>query len=204
MFVPVGFLVGLKLYFWVVLPIIITIFLFIWETFRKSYDEHALNIGLGSLYKSLYFSPSTNPDVRCTLYTPKFFKRNYLNQLLPYTPRGGGKGRKLHNSKGIVGKCYRSQKTCFEYISDENAARFREYMVDNWSFTEEEAARLVQDRRAYMCLPITNRKGNSVLGVIYFDSNSKDLFTPEVADKAEKLMPIFGELLTMRVVGKEV
>ena len=47
--------------------------------------------------------------------------------------------------------------------------------MSQWSYTEREAKGLSRGRYSFMAVPI--RSGQRVLGVVYFDSDERELFT---------------------------
>ena len=61
--------------------------------------------------------------------------------------------------------------------TDDYDAFIRE-MVSEWGYTRDEARALTEDRQAWMAVPIQGRQG--AVGVVYLDTNSRDLFAPEV------------------------
>jgi|GEM_PF-5610693 len=123
-------------------------------------NRRSLNIVLRSIYKTV--KGNYDGNIRCALWIPCRFKKETLKQALNYIPSDHGRGRKLNQSKGIVGRCFREKRMLFEHIKEET--NFKKYMVENWGFTNKDAEQLTLDRRSYMCLPILSRKEDAVLG----------------------------------------
>lgn len=158
-------------------------------------DSKSLNNVLNSIYKIV--KSHCGGDIRCTIWMPCRFKKETLKQILHYIPAGYGKGRKLHQSKGIVGRCFREKRILSEHLEQDKD--FKKYMVENWGFTVKDAEQLSLDRRSYMSLPILNKDRDSVLGVVYFDSDKLDEFEPEIANIVELFLPILGDNLAATI-----
>jgi len=163
------------------------------------YDIAALEADLEAFHSAMEFPPDEN--IRCAIYVPT--KRGeYLKQITSYMPSGrGGRGNKVHSSKGIIGRAYREDEHRIELLKDLNYSStefFQSQMVTRWGFTKDDARKLTQDRRAYCALIIKDEKRNTV-GMLYCDSNKLSTFEhPNSFEKAQKFAPFFAELLKLR------
>jgi hypothetical protein len=198
--VAVGLCVNFELWWWLTASVIV---LFVVETIAslKPYDTVTLKAALESIHENLSFPADAN--VRCTIHVKSRRltdrKEVFLKQILNYVPTGGGKGRKFHSAKGIIGKCFRERGICFE-VMDENKPDFNfvKKMVSVWGYTEQEAGARDTSRRSYMCLPILDPDEEEVVGVLYFDSRKMDTFSPDIAQNAERFLTMISRLLHLR------
>jgi hypothetical protein len=163
------------------------------------YEVGALEAALDAFINAMKFPKDEN--VRCCIYVPTK-GGEILKQITCYMPgRGGGGGKKVHSSKGIVGRAFRETKHRIEILKDPNYSSvefFQAKMVERWGFTREEVRTLTQDRRAYCALVIKNDKGE-VLGVLYCDSNKTATFEhPDTFERAQGFAPFFSELLKLK------
>lgn len=158
----------------------------------------ALEAAIDAFINAMKFPKDEN--VRCCIYVP-IKGGQVLKQITCYVPGRGEGDKKIHSSKGIVGRAYRETKHRIEILKDPNyssAEFFQAKMVERWGFTQEEVRNLTQDRRAYCALVIKNEKGE-VLGVLYCDSNKTATFEhPDTFERAQGFAPFFSELLKLK------
>jgi hypothetical protein len=108
----------------------------------------------------------------------------HLQQCVPYVGGPGGKpGRKFSSRSGIIGRaCLNNEVIVASRRSDDHDA-FVQEMVSVWNFPMVEARELDPSRRAWMAVPLTETDAGDadcVIGVVYLDSNDKDLFTEDM------------------------
>lgn len=102
-----------------------------------------------------------------------------LEQLLPYLGgRGGPAGRRYSTRSGLVGLAVRDQSIIVAQRQNADYEAFLRELVQEWSYTPEEARALTLDRQAWMAVPIPGASG--IVAVVYLDSDQRDFFTPEL------------------------
>ncbi len=102
-----------------------------------------------------------------------------LEQVLPYIGgQGKGAGRRFSIRSGIIGRAVRDAAPYTFVRQTDDYDAFINEMVSEWGYTRDEARALTEDRQAWMAVPIQGPQG--ALGVVYLDTNSRDLFAPEV------------------------
>ena len=123
---------------------------------------------------------SKEQDIRITLYIPSMFNSKKLKQATRYYPslKYGSLKAGIKQSKGIVGKCYRSNK---EEISEvKPRQKPKKYLMEHWGFTEDEVMNMQLDRKSYLVSPVRDKGGN-VKGIVYLDSVERNVFSSEIA-----------------------
>jgi hypothetical protein len=91
-----------------------------------------------------------------------------LLQLTDYVgPEGGRKGRITHVTKGIIGRCARTEN--METVDFADADEYHSSMVKDFGFTNEETERHTKTGRSYLAYPIKNK--GRIVGVLYFFSS---------------------------------
>ena len=126
-------------------------------------------------------------DVRCTFYVPIWFGKRKLMQTFDYIRFGDSYGGWLCRPiiKGIIGKNYKDGKPKVENFKNE--VEYLEKMVKKYGYTVEEANRISDDRRSYLCYPIVDEKG-TVLGLMYFDSDKYGCYSDDDNNEVIKMV----------------
>lgn len=102
-----------------------------------------------------------------------------VEQVLAYVGgQGSGAGRRFSIRSGITGRVARDGVPYVFTRQGNDYAAFLTEMVSEWGYTRDEATKLTRDRQTAMAVPILGQPG--VIGVVYLDSNRRDLFSPEV------------------------
>lgn len=154
---------------------------------KQDYDGllGALHVLYGCISRNLSFGEQDYGRLRVTVHrvvpdTKPDKAPEQLEQLLPYVGgKGKEAGRKFSIRSGIIGKAVREKAAfAFSRQNDDHEAFIRE-LVSDWSYTEEDARSLTADRKSWMAVPIFG-KDDSVVGVVYLDSNEKNFFNKDV------------------------
>ena len=126
-------------------------------------------------------------DIRCTFHVPIWFGKRKLMQAFDYIRFGDSYGgwRCQPIIKGIIGKNYKDGKPKVENFKDE--VEYLEKMVKKYGYTVEEANRISDDRRSYLCYPIQDEKG-SLLGLMYFDSDQYGSYSVDDTHELMKMI----------------
>lgn len=99
-----------------------------------------------------------------------------LEQLVSYVGGDGGEvGRRFSIQSGIIGKAIREKKPFVGTRRNDNYAEYIGELVSFWSYTEEDAKKLSQDRMSWLAVPIfyRNKKAEAV---VYLDSAERGFF----------------------------
>ena len=100
-----------------------------------------------------------------------------LLQLTGYTgPVGGGAWRFTPASKGIIGRCMRTER--LETVSFSNDVEYREKMVTEFGFSLGEAKSRTTTGRSYLAQPIVSEE--KLVGVLYLFSTEVQVFPGSV------------------------
>ena len=98
-------------------------------------------------------------------------------QIIDYRGRFGGKRwRTVNATKGIIGRCLRTGKT--EIVNFASEEEYDRRMVEEFSFTREEANKHTKPARSYWAHPVFSR--DELVGVIYLFSNELQVFPKAV------------------------
>ena len=126
-------------------------------------------------------------DIRCTFHVPIWFGKRKLMQAFDYIRFGDSYGgwRCQPIIKGIIGKNYKDGKPKAENFKDEN--EYQTQMVNKYGYTFEEANKLTNDRKSYLCYPIVDEKG-TVLGLMYFDSDQYGSYSVDDTHELMKMI----------------
>ena len=87
---------------------------------------------------------------------------------------GGDAGRKLPLKTGVVGKAVLQKKLIIARRMEQDHAAYRQQMVEEFNFTEQEVAGLRDDRHSWAAMPIF--EGDRVVGALYLDSLDPHFF----------------------------
>lgn len=118
-----------------------------------------------------------DPSLRVTIHrvVPPLDRPEMIEQIVPYVGgKGGGAGRKFSIRSGITGAAIRNKSVyTSSRVSTDEEAYVTELMAE-WSYTEHDARAVSKDRHSSMAVPLSN--GQQVVGVVYLDSDKRDLF----------------------------
>jgi len=154
---------------------------------REDYDGllGAMHVLYGLVSARAGIGPQEHGRLRVTIHRVvqpvKGGAAEELEQLLPYI--GGardGAGRKFSIRSGVIGKAVRGRGAVFASRASEDYEQFLSDLVRDWAYTEHDARRLTSDRRAWMAVPVFDRKKIVVMAVVYLDSNETEFFTPDL------------------------
>ncbi|MGH9428923.1 MAG: GAF domain-containing protein, partial [Terriglobia bacterium] len=115
------------------------------------------------------------------LYTsPDDASEHALVQVTEYSGRLGGKRwRFTLSTKGVIGRCLRTQKP--EWVNFGSLAEYEERMVTEFGFTPKEVQEHTQQARSYWAEPVVAR--GQMVGVMYLFSTELQVF-PCAAEKS--------------------
>jgi hypothetical protein len=68
-------------------------------------------------------------------------------------------------------------------------------LVDFFHLSKYRAKTVLDDRRAYLCYIMTERRAESIIGVLFLDSSKEDSFTAQVVQEVENYAPIFASII---------
>lgn len=123
------------------------------------------------------------PGDRIAVHRLLRFPTKGYEQLTEYypRPRKSSVGRRFPMSHGIVARALVNRHPRAWAVPD--GMDFREAMVREWSFTDDEVARLTQDRRSFIAYPI-GQQGEYAHAVLYLDSADRSRFGGAAGDAA--------------------
>jgi len=128
-------------------------------------------------------SAASDPRMRMTfqrVVPPVGNHAEHMEQVVPYIGHGGGgEGRMFSIRSGIAGKACRTGEVCLMKRESLSEAAYRDELVADWHYTRSDVKTITPDRFAAMAVPIKDRGGQRVLGVVYFDSCQKACFDGE-------------------------
>lgn len=167
-----------------------------WITRPEQFDRDTLYRLLSAFLRVLEIPP--DDDVRCTIWVRE--NRESLKQIVNYVPKNTtGPFKTLHTSKGIVGLACRTGEAQSLMLSKElKETEYKDILITNWGFTEDEAARVNKERRAFIAIPVVKSDGK-VSAVIYCDTKDPDIFAKldisKLLDKAKDAAILLEPLL---------
>ncbi len=103
-----------------------------------------------------------------------------LVQLSDYTRQGGRRWRVVQPTKGIVGRCLRTESEVWVNFSTEQ--EYRRRMVEEFGFTHEETDQHTTTARSYLAYPV--RSKGTVVAIMFFFSTEPQVF-PLATDEDE-------------------
>jgi hypothetical protein len=168
-------------YTWIWVPVIAILLLRYFEVRRSVSERHERVAAQLKQIVQTYLSKISG--IRATYYVPVW--RKELQQTCDYIFTGGGKGRRFSQVKGIIGKCYREKE--IEIVNFSSAEDFRERMMKDFGYTEDEIKKRTPDRRSYYCYPFFDERKMNVIGLAYFDSSQYNVFTNDPGNIVETI-----------------
>lgn len=101
-----------------------------------------------------------------------------FQQLVEYIGgKGGGMNRTFPVQSGIAGMAVRTGSVYAQSRNNDDNEAYENELVEKWGFTRRGAKSVSKHCFSWMAVPILDRDGNHVLGVVYLDGTEKDLFT---------------------------
>lgn len=153
----------------------------------EQYQHHGLSAALAVLHAATAhacgFSPKESDErLRVTFHrvVPPLDKPEHIEQLVPYV--GGsqsGAGRRFSIRSGITGKSIREKSVYTATLVNGDEKKRRKELKEEWGYTDHDLQTLSMDRYSSMAIPILSAHGQKALGVVYLDSDQRDLFAPE-------------------------
>lgn len=118
---------------------------------------------------------------------PPLNECEHIEQIVPYVGgdarAGGGLGRKFSVRSGITGSTIRSRDVFIMNRQNDDPGAYKDELIKAWHYTAEDVKNLTMDRHSGMSIPILDKSGQHVLGVVYLDSSKKNLFSAAVMQK---------------------
>lgn len=155
----------------------------VFANLEEKYDTTTIERILWDFWDELK-KENLEKGLRYTVWVPIRWGRELL-KITDYTPSDKKEAKKkkkqvLNPAKGIIGKCYRTRESWSETIlvPPGDKEKFMQIMIEEWGFTEEEAEKLKDDRRAYLAFPVIGAN-YQILGVFYCDSSKGDKFVDD-------------------------
>ncbi len=104
-----------------------------------------------------------------------------LEQVIPYVGDKGGKaGRYFTIKSGLIGLAVRENAPFVMKWDGTDPAEFIRELKTKYNYTNDEADRLVTYRRSWFAVPISGKRENEVIGVMFLDSGDPEFFNDEV------------------------
>ena len=103
-----------------------------------------------------------------------------LEQVVPYVGgNGGGAHRKFPIRSGITGQAGRTGEIQVMERESSSEEAYRAELVSKWHYTKGDVAAISTERYSAIAIPVTDRDGQHVIGVVYLDSSEKNCFSSE-------------------------
>ncbi len=152
---------------------------------------------LESMLPSIWRALELRDGDRITIHHLRSGRRERYEQLTDYYPTRIGRGRVYGFAHGIVGQCFKVPSSPHSY-SIPPGADFATEMKRRWNFTDDELARLTQDRRSFFTIAI-GREGQFARAVFFMDSADPERFSEtreaEIVDRIELFVPLLEEIV---------
>lgn len=141
-----------------------------------------------SILPAICYVLQLDGSTRVAIHYIRSKKAQTYEQITSYYPTNIGQGRQFAFTQGITGQAFRTRLSQAYSIPD--GTPLAEDYRRRWSFTDDEIARLAQDRRSFYAYPL-GKKEEFAKVVLYFDSANPSTFAPErkreLDSKIEKL-----------------
>lgn len=152
------------------------------EDEQRSHDglQAALSVLHAVITDALNKQGDDPPDLRATFHrvVPPIPDAKKLEQIIPYV--GGacdGENRQFPIHAGITGSAVRQNQVLIMDRLGQSEDAYRKELIADWAYTESDARKMTMDRFSAIALPVTDRTGKQVLGVIYMDAKRKNCFS---------------------------
>ena len=152
---------------------------------QRSHDglKAALHVLHGVVCHEAKVTNPANGFLRATFHrvVPPLNECEHIEQIVPYVGGdarlGSGLGRKFSVRSGITGSAIRTQDVFTMTRQNDDPEAYKAELIKEWHYTAEDVKNLTMDRHSGMSVPILDRSGQHVLGVVYLDSSQKNLFS---------------------------
>lgn len=141
-------------------------------------------------------------DIRATFHrvVPPLDDPSEIQQIIPYIGGDGdGSGRRFSLNTGITGKAIRDLEP---YILSSNAKdelELRASLVTDLGYTRPQAKKVSPGRYSAIAVPVIDKSGQHVLGVIYLDSLGRHVFDEEeITQMILRICDSIGDFVTKR------
>jgi hypothetical protein len=180
--------------------------------YEQQVRVHNLSESLATAKKALMEAMGTTDAhlIRATIHVPDVVLKGYLYQLVNYTPGGYGKGRRLSERFGILGRSWRLERSLCtnEALTDSNNQLEREEdLIQFWGMTREEAqGRSALETSSCLCILLREEMTKMRVGVLYLACERANQFTSAVDYKSHlirqssKVKAVRSELDTMEAI----
>jgi hypothetical protein len=122
--------------------------------------------------------PQSPPQLRITIYHP--VGKDKLEQVIDYVghARGGAKARRQCNARaGVIGAAYRSREARVANRVNDDLEAYIQELVNEWSYTEEEARALSPETRSAFAVPLQESSATPLIGILFLDAVTPKFFT---------------------------
>ena len=143
-----------------------------------------VQFSLPAIFRVLGLNEQTD---RIAVHHLRSVRSRQYEQLTDYYPDGGRRtrGRVFSFDQGIVGKAFKN-RALRSYVVPSGKTT-AEAMVEDWSFSPEEVARLDQSRHSYWAFPI-GQEGPYPKAVLYMDSADPARFDATGSKRAAEMV----------------
>lgn len=120
-----------------------------------------------------------NLDLRMTFHrvVPPLDNPKTIEQIIPYVGwTTSGQGRSFSVNTGITGQAIRNKEPHIMASNAGSDTEHRRELVANWGYTASQAAGLSPGRYSAAAIPVLDKSGQHVLGVIYSDASDSHVF----------------------------
>jgi hypothetical protein len=154
-------------------------------------DEQRSHDGLNAALKVLYavVIDALGPDdldLRATFHrvVPPLSDPEKLEQIVPYVGgNGDGENRTFPIYAGITGAAVRKNEILIMDRQSQGEVEYKKELVAEWNYTESGARKMTMDRFSAIAIPVSDKTGKQVLGVIYMDAKRKNCFSSKDVQK---------------------
>ena len=118
-----------------------------------------------------------SPRLRITIYHPVGTEK--LEQVIDYVgdSRGGGRAGRIRSARaGVIGAAYRSREARVANRSNDDLEAYVREMVNEWSYTEEEARTLSPETRSAFAVPLQESSTSPLIGILFLDAVVPNFF----------------------------
>ena len=148
--------------------------------------QAALTVLHAVVYDALIQKNALDPGLRTTFHrvVPPLSEPEHLEQIVPYI--GGhttGDGRIFSISAGITGCAVREKQVLIMDRRGPSDEEYRKELIAEWHYTEATARKMTMDRFSAIAVPVKDKTGEQVLGVIFMDATRKNCFSSEDVQK---------------------
>ncbi|WP_143220437.1 MULTISPECIES: GAF domain-containing protein [unclassified Achromobacter] len=141
----------------------------------------AVSVAHAAIKNLIELQSDTEVDLRATFHrvVPPLDNPQRLQQIIAYIgdSDSAGAGRTFSVNTGITGQAVRNKEP---YIMESVAATEAEHraeLVADWGYTTAQVAQIKPGRITAAALPVLDRSGQHVLGVLYLDSSVPRIFS---------------------------